>query len=261
MLDVPAHRSLAQGRIVTVLRTPAVLRLASSCVGSLVAGLVVGGLGTRIVMRASAIAADDSRIGMVTENGNVVGRITGGGTLALVVFVGLAAGSSIGLLIFVLRTVAPARMRPLWVSLVLLAFGGSLAIDPGNPDFTIVGNPVLNLAMFIALFPGLAACAIWVAERFDRLLVQPPLVRLAALSLAGTALGAALGVLGVVLLASTRGPAGLALVTVIVLGTVAAVARGGVALGARRAALALLIVGTTAGLVALAGDVRLNASS
>lgn len=74
-------------------------------------------------MRLSALAADDSRIGLITDNGNVVGEITGEGTLALFVFVGLAAGLSMGLMLFVLRTVLPSRLLPLSVSVVLLASG------------------------------------------------------------------------------------------------------------------------------------------
>ena len=49
-----------------------ILRLASSIVASLITGIVVGGLGGRLVMRLSAMATDDSRIGMTTDNGNVV---------------------------------------------------------------------------------------------------------------------------------------------------------------------------------------------
>ena len=46
--------------------------------GSGIAGVLVGGLGSRVVMRISALAAPEVR-GMVTENGNVVGEITLGG--------------------------------------------------------------------------------------------------------------------------------------------------------------------------------------
>ena len=109
------------GRASQILSRPAILRLASSCAATLIAGLVVGGLGTRLAMRISAMVADDSRIGMITDNGAVVGEITGEGTVALFLFVGLAAGLSTGLVLFVLRTVLPSRLLPLSVSIVLLA--------------------------------------------------------------------------------------------------------------------------------------------
>ncbi len=86
------------GRAATVLAEPPILRLASSVVSAVITGIVVGGLGTRLVMRLSAMATDDSTIGMLTENGNRVGDITGEGTIALVV---LATGTAVGLIGFV----------------------------------------------------------------------------------------------------------------------------------------------------------------
>lgn len=258
MIDASASTErVTGGRAVTLLRVPALLRLASSCVAALIVGLLVGGLGARVAMRASAIVADDSRVGLLTENGNLVGAITTEGTLALLVFVGLAAGLSAGLLLFVLRTVLPGRFLPLWVSIVLLAVASPVVIDPGNTDFTIMGNRVLNVAMFTLLFPAFGFGSVWVAERFDRWLLQWPLVRLAPLTIAGSVLGAVFGILGLVVLASVSGPIGaLALALVVVLGVVAAFASGGVALGAREVALVVLVVSGATGLVRFVQDVR-----
>jgi len=50
-----------------------------------VAGIVVGGLGGRLVMRVAAILHPDA-VGALTENGNRIGDITLGGTLSLVLF-------------------------------------------------------------------------------------------------------------------------------------------------------------------------------
>jgi hypothetical protein len=251
----PAVRAEHQGAAALLAR-PVILRLASSCVAALITGLVVGGLGGRLAMRLSAMAADDPRIGLITDNGNVVGRITGEGTLALLVFVGLAAGLSTGVLLFVLRTVLPARMLPLSVSVVLLALGSSVVIDPSNPDFTILGNPALNVAMFAALFPAFGSMSVWLGERFDRWLVQPPLLRLAPLTLGGTVLGLAIGVLGIGVLASATEPLLAAIVVIAaVSGGVVALTRERVALVARMAALAALLVGTIAGLVGFVDDV------
>lgn len=256
MIDASAPTvRVTGGRAVTLLRVPAVLRLASSCVAALITGLLVGGLGTRVAMRASAIVADGSRIGMLTENGNVVGAITTEGTLALLIFVGLAAGLSAGLLLFVLRTVLPGRFLPLWVSLVLLALASPLVIDPGNADFTIMGNRFLNVAMFTLLFPAFGFGSVWVAERFDRWLLQRPLVRLAPLTIAGSVLGAVFGILGLVVMASASDPIwALALALVVVLGVVAAFASGGIALRAREVALVVLVVSGATGLVRFVQD-------
>ncbi len=61
---------------------------------SVVAGVLVGGVGGRLVMRLSAIAAGSDAAGLLTENGNTVGEITVGGTVALIVFGGGLAAYS-----------------------------------------------------------------------------------------------------------------------------------------------------------------------
>ncbi len=238
----------ADSRALGVLRKPVILRLASSIVASLITGIVVGGLGGRLVMRLSAMAADDSRIGMTTDNGNVVGAITGEGTLGLVLFVGLAVGLAMGPFLFALRAVLPGRRLPLTVSIVLLALGSAIVIDPGNPDFMIVGNRALNVAMFALLFPLFGFMSVALAEGFDRWLLQRPLVHLAPLTLIGTALGVGLGILGIAVVAAQSGPPGsLAIVFVTVLGAVATLTDGGVALGAREVALVALVIATAWG--------------
>ena len=65
----------------------------------LLVGIVVAGLGSRIVMRVLAIADPDAA-GSFTENGNQVGEITFGGTIGLVVFIGIPFGILAGLIVF-----------------------------------------------------------------------------------------------------------------------------------------------------------------
>jgi hypothetical protein len=248
---------LGERRSLAILRTPALLRLTSSIGAAAVSGIVVGGVGGRLVMRLSALAADDSRTGMLTENGNVIGRITVEGTLALLLFVGLVTGVSVGLFLFALRTVLPRRFLPGTLSTVLLALGATIAIDPSNADFVIVGHRALNVAMFIALFPAFGLLFVVLAERSERWLVGPPLARIAPLSLVGTGLGVVLGLLGVGVIAVSNGaPTGVAVATVTALGGVAAFAPEGAAVLARRAALLVLGISTVWGLVQLAQDVR-----
>ncbi|MGH2540756.1 MAG: hypothetical protein ACRDGK_09560, partial [Actinomycetota bacterium] len=228
-----------------------------SSVAALITGVVVGGFGARLAMRLSAMATDDSRIGMITENGNRIGDITGGGTVGLVLFVGLVSGLATGIFLFALRTVLPARFLPLSISIVLLGLGGVTVIDPGNPDFTILGNRPLNVAMFMALFPAFACLSIWLAERFDRWLARRHLVRSAPLTMVGTAGACLLGVLGTSILVAAAGPiGGTAIVIVAVLGSVAAFAHGSAALWLRWIALVALAVGTAAGLATLVQDVE-----
>lgn len=51
------------------------------------AGVLVGGLGSRVAMRISGAMSDQARVGLATtDNGNILGDITLGGTFALVIF-------------------------------------------------------------------------------------------------------------------------------------------------------------------------------
>jgi hypothetical protein len=248
---------VGERRSLAILRTPALLRLTSSIGAAAVSGIVVGGVGGRLVMRLSALAADDSRTGMLTENGNVIGRITVEGTLALLLFVGLITGVGVGLFLFALRTVLPRRFLPGTLSTVLLALGATIAIDPSNADFVIVGHRALNVAMFIALFPAFGVVFVVLAERLERWLVRPPLARIAPLSLVGTGLGVVLGLLGVGVIAVSNGPpTGIAVAMVTALGAVTAFAPEDAAVLARRAALVVLGISTAWGLLQVAQDVR-----
>ncbi|HUF60379.1 MAG TPA: hypothetical protein VMR89_13020 [Actinomycetota bacterium] len=122
-------------------------------VGCGIAGALVGGIGSRLVMRVSALAAPEVR-GTLTENGNVIGDITFFGTIGLMLFVGVAsaifgAGAYTVVGPWLPRTTVT---RGLVFGGVLLTLMGSSVVDPGNADFVILGDRVLNVAMFSALF-------------------------------------------------------------------------------------------------------------
>jgi hypothetical protein len=122
-------------------------------VGSGIAGALVGGIGSRVVMRISALAAPEVR-GMVTENGNVVGEITLAGTIALLLFAGLSS-TVFGTGAFVVARPWLPRgtvARGLVFGGFLLALTGAAVIDKANADFVILCDRVLNVAMFSALF-------------------------------------------------------------------------------------------------------------
>jgi hypothetical protein len=152
------------------MRVPAVLReVAAGCLAGTIVGIVVGGLGSRLAMRVSAIAAGPIPQGVTTDNGNIVGEITLGGTIALILFGGVFAGIQGGLLYSALRPwLLPfGRWRGLVFGLALFGLQGSLILDDTNSDFIILRPPLLNVAMFAALFPifGLALVPV-----FDRVL-------------------------------------------------------------------------------------------
>lgn len=117
------------------------------------AGLVAGGAGTRLAMRIVALTAASADQGKLTEAEAVVGEITFGGTLFL-----LIAGSFAG----IAGAVLYAALRPwlrragIWRGLL---FGLFLAATPGfglingaGDDFARFGYPALNIAMFGSLF-------------------------------------------------------------------------------------------------------------
>ena len=137
-----------------VVHAGALRRFAAVFVAGGLAGMIVGGIGSRVAMRIAAIAAPESVRGVPTEAGARIGEITLEGTLFLLLFAGVSSafvGTSFYLAV---RSWLPRRR---WIrglafgTLELLVFG-TLILDAGNPDFTILGNSVLNVALFGSLF-------------------------------------------------------------------------------------------------------------
>jgi hypothetical protein len=141
-------------------------RVALLGTASVLAGVVVGGVGGRVVMRLSAIAAGSDTAGLVTENGNTVGEITVGGTVALVVF----GGGLGGLLASVVVVGAEPWLQ--WMGM-LRGLGFGLAVLAAyfsfdTLDFELIDPPALNVAMFTGLFIafGFAISGIhWLLDR------------------------------------------------------------------------------------------------
>jgi hypothetical protein len=134
----------------------------------LVAGFLAGGIGSRIAMRIVAVAAELPFEGVVTENGEVVGEITAGGTAFLLVL-----GSLIGLLggiVYVaVRPWLPGAslLRGLVFGVVLLVALGSLVID-GGFDFTFFVSPYLAVGLFAGLYLVFGVIVATIADRLDR---------------------------------------------------------------------------------------------
>ena len=154
--------------------TEAVLReIARGGLAGLVAGVLVAGVGGRIVMRLAALlvpAAD----GAITENGNVVGTITFGGSLALVLFIGLFFGIVAGSLWVVIQSWLPATAlrRTVAAVPVAVALGTVGLVDARNPDFGVLGHSppvVASLVVLVALFaPVLVLAERWLDGRLPR---------------------------------------------------------------------------------------------
>jgi len=69
-----------------------VRHIAIGGIAGLVTGIAVGGGGGRLFMRIAGAAARDAAQGARTEAGFTVGEVTFGGTVALIVFIGVVVG-------------------------------------------------------------------------------------------------------------------------------------------------------------------------
>jgi hypothetical protein len=129
------------------------------------------GLGGRLAMRITAATSDDRVQGTLTEAEETVGEITLGGTLGLVIFVGLFGGFIGGLLYMGIRRWLPS---PAWRAglvvgvLGLAAVGRGAALEPDSIDFELLSPRWLAVLLFVILAPvfGIALAAL--IERLDR---------------------------------------------------------------------------------------------
>jgi hypothetical protein len=145
--------AIAVGDDQTAGSTGAVLRdiTRGGLAGALV-GIVVAGIGGRLVMRLAALAVPASD-GRFTENGNRIGDITLDGTIALIVFGGLFFGTLGGTVWVVISPWIPggAIRRAVLAAPVAVALTGIGLIHGSNPDFLILRHDAGVVAMLVAL--------------------------------------------------------------------------------------------------------------
>jgi hypothetical protein len=137
--------------------------------GGLVSGVVIGGIGGRLAMFVLRLTSDPSLHGVKTDDGFVIGRVTGE-TLFLVIFTALLGAVS-ALLYLLIRLWLPQAWRWLVMTLLGGAIGGALFIRPGGPDFSVLEPLTLAVAMFIAL-PALHGLTM--SLLVERFLSHPP---------------------------------------------------------------------------------------
>lgn len=144
---------------------------ASGAVAGLAAGIVVGGVGGRIVMRLASLIAGSDALGMTTANGNIVGDFTLNGTIGLIVFAGALPGVFGGLLYAALGPwlVPLGRWRGVAFGVLLLAGLGSTVIDPANVDFVRFISAALAALMFATLFVAFGSLTAWIYGRLGRI--------------------------------------------------------------------------------------------
>lgn len=147
--------------------------------GGAIAGILIAGLGGRLLMRVVAVTSDESAQGRLTEADEVVGRVNMGGTFFLVLFVGLFSGIFGGLGLLVFRRFLPSGS---WVAglIVAGAIGGFLArpsdlLNPDSIDFRILGPRWFAAALGVALIGGLGIVGAELIDTFTHRWPNPSL--------------------------------------------------------------------------------------
>lgn len=185
----------AAGEQAELSRTGEVLRdIARGGLSGVIVGIVVGGLGGRLVMRIAAILHPGA-VGALTENGNRIGDITLGGTLGLVLF-GLITCAIAGAVWVVVSPWIPGHtwVRALLTAGAVIAIGAPTLIIGRNPDFVILDHDPVVVALLVVLVGaiGLSIALLdsWLDRRLPRAVTgeKRPAVFYAIVTLLGTVL-------------------------------------------------------------------------
>lgn len=191
---------------------------------SLIAGIVIAGLGGRLVMRLAALLVP-SATGQFTENGNRIGEITIAGSLALIVFVGLLSAVVLGVVWVVIAPWLPGRgvVRGVVAMPLAVGLGAFGLVEGSNPDFAVLRHDPLVVAALLALVaciaPALALADGWLDRRLPRLVSFDS--RIGAAYALLVSIGAVFG--GLLFLQATTGPSRPLALTVIAVGVLTAI--------------------------------------
>jgi hypothetical protein len=133
-----------------------VRHIAIAGIAGLATGIVMGGGGGRLFMRAAGAVARDTAQGAGTEAGFTVGEVTFGGTVTLILVIGVFVGIVGAALYLVFRPWMSwiGRWRGAAFGVVLFAVGSATSdvMNPDNPDFFILGNSMLLVVLIAGLF-------------------------------------------------------------------------------------------------------------
>lgn len=131
-----------------------------------VSGFVVGGVLGRVAMLVLRLTSADSVIGVATDDGFEVGRVTLGGSLNLAL-VSTVGGVLLGLAYALARQFLPRPGRLLAFAAVTAALGGATFVHADGIDYALLDPLWLAIAFFVAL-PALAGLSVaWLLERLE----------------------------------------------------------------------------------------------
>jgi hypothetical protein len=143
----------------------------------LIAGVTVGGLGSRLFMRLSSFIADEAAQGRRTEAGFTVGEVTFGGTLELIIFIGIFTGLFAAVFYVVLFPwlTWAGTWRGVAFGVTMFAAGSATSdvMNTDNIDFQILKNEPILIGMIFILFVGFGVVIDWVYRIIDRHAPEP----------------------------------------------------------------------------------------
>ena len=117
-------------------------------------GVVVGGIGSRLAMRAIAATSDPRLDGVLTSDREPIGDITLDGTIGLLLFVGVIGGALLGVAYLLVRTFLPddLRVRAGCSAALVWCVGAATMFDSSDFDFRVLEPGWLAVVMFSAIF-------------------------------------------------------------------------------------------------------------
>jgi hypothetical protein len=134
-------------------------------------GLLVGGIGGRIVMRLIA-DANPSSFGKETSSEATIGAFTIGGTLNFLIQIGLVVGGLVGLAYLGIRRFLPVGLlRAPAYGMVLVVVATGLIIEFNIHDFAILPK-ALSVALFGLLLFVYGLLTAWLIDRFAHPVTQ-----------------------------------------------------------------------------------------
>jgi hypothetical protein len=140
-------------------------RLAGITAVGLLLGLVVGGVGGRLAMRALFLTSDPSVRGLTSDDGFAIGQFSPQATMIL-----LFLATGIGVVgAFVYVAVRPFLMGPPWMRMIGCTIGGgavvgAMVVHTEGVDFTVLSPRGLAIALFVAIPAVFAALCVPLAE-------------------------------------------------------------------------------------------------
>ena len=148
----------------------AIRTLAAVMSAGVLAGVLVPGLGGRLVMRILGATSGDAVQGATTDAREIVGEITSSGTIAVVFFVGIFGGVFAALAFVVVRRWLPRTAGPAGIVTAILLLGTlgvSDALSPDNEDFAILRPTWLAVTLVVALALLFGVTFTAIAARLD----------------------------------------------------------------------------------------------